>query len=220
MAHWNWYRWTQTVDPNQESAWRASFFNEPNLHEKLAVAVARAGPTTPRQTYWVVTGRAARTNESLSCWARLFVAEAAHDPELLRLRLHALRWQPPASRPIDGPAAPGFLARCDATLAQATEADLVWPALQAVLPLVEACGLTGRHDLIRGVNESNWRERYRQWHDWHEPRAAYLRWDKSAGHLSLDEAAFRERRPLPLELRRIPPADAPLPGWAGPDPEL
>ena len=219
-AHWYWYKWTHAASEKEQTEWRDRFFSEPSLVEKIAVAVGSADRETPRQTYWIVTGRAAKSHDSLVIWARLFVAEVAHDPDLLRLRLHALRWTPPSRRPTHGPAASGdFVAETDKMLRDAAESELLWPDLQAVLPFLEVCGLTGRSDLARGTNESNWRERYQWWHQWYEEHCRYLRWDDALEVLVVDETAHREQRPVVAKLRQIPATKRPLPGWTGDDPE-
>lgn len=216
MAHWYWRKWTQAVTPEDEVAWRECFFSEPHADEKIAVAVASASRSTPRQSYWVVTGRGVSDIDVYRLWSRLFVAEAAHNPELIQLRVHALRWTPPSDRPKQGPATSlDYFTATDEALADATDAELVWPELQVVLPFVELCWLSGRFDLARDTNESNWRQRFAEWHTWFKENGPYLRWDDKRDALMIDEDARSSAIALPHTARRIPSVATPQPDWIG-----
>ena len=219
-GHWYWQQWTRAANAEDEARWRKAVFSEPGATEKIAVAIARAGADTPRQTYWVVTGRAVEETELLEKWARLFIGAAAHRSELVELRFRALRWTPPTSRPRGMvTSSPDWLERTDRRLDRAARTELMLPALQAILPFLEVSTVTGRFDLARGVNESNWTERYEEWHAWYAESGKYLRWEEAAERFVVDEEARTNGLAVAANLQLVPPSRTPLPGWEGDPPE-
>lgn len=89
-----------------------------------------------------------------------------------------------------------------------------------LLQLELAWAICGQNKRARGVTEANYEQRCREWIEWWDKHGACCRFDDGAGHLVVDQDAMKRRQALPVELRSIPKADRPQPGWCGSLPTL
>lgn len=186
-------------------------------------AVSHLGRLSPQFDYWIFfetagVGGSRELERAIAC-------EMSARVELLPRYLYAMRYEdsPDIRQPNESRAEFLF----DGMVNQKGELLEWWNDEEdgdyrhiELLRLELAWVICGQIKRARGLTEANYEQRCRDWIAWWDKYGAYCRFDDGAGHLVVDQDAMKQRQALPVELRRIPKADRPQPGWCGPLPTL